>query len=226
MGNHDDVYVDADLTQHLALHLPGTEVVDSILLTRPGATDRNGIDGVDAVVTHGHLTDAWNGPGFALLGRAITWFATGLDDLPRLGDTVDGLPDEEATGRLLDGRGRNRLITLDPRFGGNRRFDSLDEQRLFEALAAAPPGGGWPWLVFGHTHFPMLTPQDAAGMPVRYANSGCARAGPGVHRIGMGSRGRGPAHAGPVAGRRGRPRADRDGGGRPPAGHGLNTSLR
>ena len=173
MGNHDDVYVDGDLNDHLAHHLPGTRVVDSVLLTRPGASDRHGIDGVDAVVTHGHLTDAWNGPGFAVLGRAITWLATGLDDLPRLGDAVDGLPDDEAVGRLLAGRGRNRLITLDPRYGGNRRFDSLDEQRLFQALGAVTPGRGWPWLIFGHTHFPMLCPQDADGVPVRYANSGC-----------------------------------------------------
>ena len=173
MGNHDDVYVDGDLVAHLAHHLPGTEMADTILLSAPGATDDDGIEGVEAVVAHGHLTDAWNGPGFAVLGRAITWLATGLDDLPGLGDTMDGLPDEEATGRLLGGQGRNRLITLDPRFGGNRRFDSLDEQRLFDALADDAPAGGWPWLVFGHTHFPMLRPEGTDGVAARYANSGC-----------------------------------------------------
>ena len=95
------------------------------------------------------------------------------------------LPDEEAVGRLLTGRARNRLITLDPRIGGNRRFDSLDEERLFshlaavatargEAIGAVRPDGsvGWPWLLFGHTHLPMLSPLDATGSPVRYANSG------------------------------------------------------
>jgi hypothetical protein len=174
MGNHDDVYVDDGLVEHLADHLPGTTMTDSLLLSRPGATTTDGITGIDAVVTHGHLTDAWNGPGFAVLGRAIMWIITSFDDLPRPRDTMEGLPDEEATSRLLGGGARNRLITLDPRFGGNRRFDSLDEQRLFDALDDARPAGGWPWLVFGHTHLPMLSPQGADGRAVRYANSGCA----------------------------------------------------
>jgi hypothetical protein len=184
MGNHDDVFDDPALCSHLATHLPGTEVVDTLLLTDGLLTDglltdglptegpaTGGIEGVRAVVAHGHLTDAWNGPGFALLGRAITWWATGLDDLPRL-TARDALPDEQAVGRLLDGTARNRLVTLDPRFGGNRRFDSLDEQRLFARLAEVAPSSTWPWLLFGHTHYPMLRPLDAAGTPVRYANSG------------------------------------------------------
>jgi hypothetical protein len=62
---------------------------------------------------------------------------------------------------------------VDARFGGNRRFDSLDEERLFDRLAVTAPVGGWPWLMFGHTHFPMLRPVDASGRVVRYANSGC-----------------------------------------------------
>ncbi|HRW40302.1 MAG TPA: hypothetical protein P5193_02030 [Microthrixaceae bacterium] len=197
MGNHDDVYEDEQMVQHLRRHLPGTEVVDTVLLTapervtsRPGATgprwgDREGLAAVDAVVAHGHLTDAWNGPGTALLGRIITWTATAFDDLPGLNGATNPLPDEEAVGRLLTGRARNRLITLDPRIGGNRRFDSLDEERLFshlaavatargEAIGAVRPDGsvGWPWLLFDHTHLPMLSPLDATGSPVRYANSG------------------------------------------------------
>lgn len=171
-GNHDDVYEDPDICEHLARHLPGTEVADTLLLVDgdPSA-EPGGIDEVRAVVAHGHLTDAWNGPGFALLGQAITWWATGLDDLPRV-TALDGLPDEQAVERLLSGRGRNRLVTLDPRFGGNRRFDSLDEERLFARLAECEPECGWPWIIFGHTHYPMLLPHDASGRPVRYANSG------------------------------------------------------
>lgn len=178
MGNHDDVFTDDQLVDHLRTHLPGSDVVDTILLTRPEAlaqpdgADGAGLDGVDAFVAHGHLTDAWNGPGMAFLGQAITWLATAFDDLPGLRGTFDGLPDEQALGRLLDGRARNRLITLDPRFGGNRRFDSLDEERLFGELRRTAPEGGWPWLLFGHTHLPMLRPVDADGRPARYANSG------------------------------------------------------
>ena len=94
--------------QHLRRHLPGAEVVDTVLLTapervtsRPGATgprwgDREGLAAVDAVVAHGHLTDAWNGPGTALLGRIITWTATAFDDLPGLNGATNPLPDEEA----------------------------------------------------------------------------------------------------------------------------------
>ncbi len=176
MGNHDDVFADDQLAEHLRNHLPHSDVVDTILLTRPEVIalgddgDDAGIDGVDGVVAHGHLTDAWNGPGVSFLGQALTWLATAFDDLPGLG--LDGLPGEQALGRLLSGHGRNRLITLDPRFGGNRRFDSLDEERLFAELGRTEPPGGWPWLLFGHTHIPMLRPLDATGGPVRYANSG------------------------------------------------------
>lgn len=174
LGNHDDVLVDPRLVERLRTHLPGVEVPDAIVLADAAAEAANGpsVGTVAAVVMHGHLTDAWNGPGLATLGRAATWVASGLDDLPT-GGALSGLPGELATDALLTGRGENRLITLDARYGGNRRFDSLDEQRLFARLAAAAPAEGWPWLILGHTHFPMLRPVDAGGTPVRYANSGC-----------------------------------------------------
>ena len=180
MGNHDDVLAGGllggrGLGERLVGHLPGTVVADTILLEHPGSSPADGIDGVAAVVAHGHLTDSWNGPGFALLGRAVTWMATSLDDLPRgaLAAKVDGLPEETSVARLRSGRGRNRLITVDPRYGGNRRLDSLDEERVFRRLAETEPEGGWPWLVHGHTHYPMLRPHNAEGTQVRYANSGC-----------------------------------------------------
>jgi hypothetical protein len=174
MGNHDDAYTDPKMVDYLtSAHLPGAEVVDNVLLCKEGAEPSHGISGVSAVISHGHLTDSWNGPGFAPLGRSITWLITGLDDLPKI-PKAGGLPDEQGLARLLGGRARNRLITVDPRYGGNRRFDSLDEQRLFSRLADCPPeSGDWPWLIFGHTHFPMLWPQDAEGKKVKYANSGC-----------------------------------------------------
>jgi len=174
LGNHDDVLADPQLVDRLAQHLPGVEVPDALVLTDLGAEATTGpsLDAVAAVVMHGHLTDAWNGPGLATLGRTATWVASGLDDLPT-GGALSGLPGEVATATLLGGRGENRLITLDERYGANRRFDSLDEERLFGQLARTAPEGGWPWLILGHTHFPMLRPLDAAGNPVRYANSGC-----------------------------------------------------
>ncbi len=172
IGNHDDVFTDPALVARLGQHLHAVDVPDAIVLERDGATADDGVSGVDAVVMHGHLTDAWNGPGLATLGRVVTWAATGLDDLPRPASTA-GLPEEPSPTALLGGRGENRLITVDPRYGGNRRFDSLDEERLFASLAAASHDHEWPWLIFGHTHFPMLRPVDASGTPVRYANSGC-----------------------------------------------------
>ena len=174
MGNHDDAYTDPKMVNYLtSAHLPGAEVVDTVLLCAQGAEPSTDISDVSAVISHGHLTDSWNGPGFAPLGRSITWLITGLDDLPKI-PKAGGLPDEQGLARLLGGRARNRLITVDPRYGGNRRFDSLDEERLFSRLDACPPDSGeWPWLIFGHTHFPMLWPQNAKGNKVKYANSGC-----------------------------------------------------
>ena len=172
MGNHDDVFADPELAEHLATHLPGVQVADTIMLSDTPAGPGVGIDDVAAIIAHGHLTDSWNGHGFAVLGRYVTWLATGLDDLPGV-RKVDALPDEADLDRLLAGHASNRLIELDSRYGGNRRFDSLDEERLFASLDEQRPEDGWPWLVYGHTHFPMLRPLNAAGDPVRYANSGC-----------------------------------------------------
>ncbi|MEI7886419.1 MAG: hypothetical protein WCJ04_03420 [Actinomycetes bacterium] len=174
MGNHDDAYTDPKMVEYLTTtHLPGAELTDTVLLCSAEAVPSDGIEGVLAIISHGHLTDSWNGPGFAPLGRSITWLITGLDDLPKI-PKAGGLPDEQGLARLLAGRARNRLITVDPRYGGNRRFDSLDEQRLFSRLAeCTPEAGSWPWLIFGHTHFPMLWPHDAEGNQVKYANSGC-----------------------------------------------------
>ena len=169
VGNHDDVLADRALVERLAEHLPGVSALDAIVLARSGPPR---VETTAAVIMHGHLTDAWNGPGLATLGRATTWLATTVDDLP-IAAGLDGLPGEPATAALLAGRGENRLISVDARFGGNRRFDSLDEERLFDRLAVTAPESGWPWLVFGHTHFPMLRPLDASGRTVRYANSGC-----------------------------------------------------
>ena len=145
MGNHDDAYEDPWLVARLGEHLPGVEVADTILLSHDGAGPEQGLDGVAGIVAHGHLTDSWNGPGFAALGRAITWWITGLDDLPGI-RRMDPLPDEAELDRLLGGRASNRLITVDPRYGGNRRFDSLDEERLFSRLTeCAPPRAGRGW---------------------------------------------------------------------------------
>jgi hypothetical protein len=170
LGNHDEAFTEDALADALERHLPGSRPVDTILLT-PGGFEGPGIDEVDAVISHGHLTDSWNGPGYSPLGRAITWIGMGLGELGAAG--TEGLPDEQSVPRLLEGRGRNRLITLDPRFGGNRRFDSLDEERLFAALDDDASEAGWPWMVFGHTHYPMFQPTTRRGGTVRYANSGC-----------------------------------------------------
>jgi len=179
MGNHDDVYADPGMVERLGHHLPGVEVADTILLSNTlssntlssNTSQDTSISDVEAVVAHGHLTDPWNGHGFATLGHYVTWLVTGLDDLPGA-RRVEQLPGDGLS-RLLNGRARNRLIQIGSRYGGNRRFDSLDEERLFAALREQEPQGGWPWLVYGHTHFPMLSPLDAQGRPVRYANSGC-----------------------------------------------------
>lgn len=175
VGNHDENMADPAVAERLRAHLPGVEPVDTVLLVDPGtgrrAEEVTQLSDVMAVVTHGHLTDSWNGPGYSALGRAITWLGLGFDQLAAT-RSGDSLPDEEAVSRLLAGRGRNRLISLDPRFGGNRRFDSLDEERLFAALLRDEPEDGWPWLLFGHTHYPMLCPHDREGNPTRYANSG------------------------------------------------------
>lgn len=172
IGNHDDVYDDPDVAEIFSSHLSGTEPAHTIVLTDPDTTPADGISHLDAVIAHGHLTDAWNGPPYGGLGRTVTWLGNGIDDLPR-GPRLDGLPPMSAVDQLLAGNARHRLTTVDPRYGGNSDLETLDEERLFDRLNETEPAEGWPWLIHGHTHLPMVRPMNSRDESVKYANSGC-----------------------------------------------------
>jgi len=165
IGNHDDVYADASLRRHLGTHLPGVRPVDHLVLRDRGGTTR-------AVVSHGHHTDGWNAPGRANLGRLASWAACMLTDLPFL-SAPEGLPTREESDAILAGTAANSLVEVDPLFGANRHYDSLDEELLFSAISPHLDQPPRPWLLFGHTHFPVYEPQSRTGRVWRrYANSG------------------------------------------------------
>lgn len=127
IGNHDDVYADPTLRQHLRTHVPGVRPVNHLVLrSRAGVTK--------AVITHGHHTDGWNAPGRANLGRLASWAACMLTDLPFL-SAPEGLPTREESAAILAGTASNSLVAVDPRFGANRHYDSLDEELLFSAVS-------------------------------------------------------------------------------------------
>ena len=165
IGNHDDVYADPTLRQHLRTHLPGARPVNHLVLrSRAGSTS--------AVITHGHHTDGWNAPGRANLGRLASWAACTLTDLPFL-STPEGLPTREESAAILAGTASNSLVAVDPLFGANRHYDSLDEELLFSAVSPHLDRPPRPWLLFGHTHFPVYEPLSRTGLTwKRYANSG------------------------------------------------------
>src|SRR5206468_1820950 len=65
----------------------------------------------------------------------------------------------------------DRLITVNPTFGANAQYDSLDEELLCDAVHAA--GLEDVWIILGHTHFPAAAPVSRNGRRwERYMNSG------------------------------------------------------
>ena len=170
VGNHDDVLADPAVADELRLVHAGLEVLDAVVVDRPG--------GPGAVITHGHHTDAWNAPDMAALGRLGTWLACHVRDVPLLG-LDPGLADEQASRRLLGGHQLDRLTAVSRWFGANLEQYSMDEVRLFDAAGRRwpsvtdPDGADDPVLVLGHTHLPLASPTAPDGRRWwRYLNSG------------------------------------------------------
>ena len=162
VGNHDDVFADERLTAALSEHV-GPVVMSDWIVLRSG-------DEVEAIILHGHVADGWNGPGRSTLGKLSSWMADLLKDAP-IPVTPDDLPSPTRTRELLSSRRRNGLLRVSPRFGASSAYDSLDEELLFDALGGAATVG--PWILMGHTHFPVLQPaSDTGARWWRYANSG------------------------------------------------------
>ncbi len=131
------------------------------------------------VITHGHHTDGWNAPTLSGLGRMGTWLGSALLDAPF--GANPGMPDADETERLVSGHLADLLTRVSRRFGANREMYSLDEVLMYDVWrrrwpAAAGPAASdhEPWLVFGHTHVPLIKPIDpeTGGVWSRYANSG------------------------------------------------------
>lgn len=163
VGNHDDVFLDPALAEEIAAVSGGVDPVDWVVLTHPDGS-------AAAVITHGHQTDGWNSPGRSNLGQAATWLANSFSDAPGL-EAPDSIPPRSLTLALLRGHLPNHLISVDQRFGTNMRYDSLDEERLFDAFGGASNLG--PWILLGHTHLPVFQPLSKSAVPwVRYVNSG------------------------------------------------------
>lgn len=162
VGNHDDVYLDRTIARILRDRI-GIEAVD--WLTFDADDGRTA-----AIVAHGHHTDGWCAPHRARLGKLSSWVAYTLLDVPRF-NTPSGLAPPRVTEAILAGRAANRLLEVNPVFGVNRSYDSLDEELLFAAMGDAAEDG--PWLLFGHTHVPVDMPRSRRGGTWRrYANSG------------------------------------------------------
>ena len=163
VGNHDDVYLDRALADSLSDLVGGIAICDVIVLE-----DHAG-EAV-AFITHGHQTDGWNAPGRAYLGKLATWAGNTLSDTPGL-EAPDTVPPRSLTTAFLRGQLPNRLLRVSKRFGTNSKYDSLDEELLFDAFGGAATNG--PWIILGHTHLPVLQPMSRSGVAwERYANSG------------------------------------------------------
>ncbi len=163
VGNHDDAYLDRKLSDDLAARSGGSQPVDVLVLERPDGS-------ASAIITHGHQTDGWNAAERAGLGRLATWFGCTIADVPGL-ESPDSVLPMSATLDLLEGRLPNRLLQVHRRFGANTKYDSVDEELLFDSFGGATSTG--PWFLLGHTHLPVMQPLSRTGVPWRrYVNGG------------------------------------------------------
>ncbi len=156
IGNHDDAFADPEVAAALRAVHPGLEVADFVAFDGP--------DGGVGVLTHGHHTDSWNGPGWSGLGRFGTSVASTIADLPVVGTEL-GVPAPGATDTFLGGRHESVLTPVNRWFGANRELYSVDEVLLFDAFrrqwGSGTAGGdldGGPFLLLGHTHLPLSWP--------------------------------------------------------------------
>ena len=163
-GNHDDSLSRPEVALALRLIIPGFAVQDLISLGEPGETP-------EAVLTHGHLTDPWNGPRGAWRGRIVTWLANSIADLR--GHEL-GITGSEAREALLGGRAGNRLRSIRGPFSMDRDQFTLNETEIHEAFADCFGEEAGPWLVLGHTHVPGDGPWDpgTSSRYRRYVNAG------------------------------------------------------
>ena len=164
VGNHDNPNSLPTVSDRLHFHLGIFPIGDYVAMrSRSGQ--------LIGVITHGHHTDAWNAPSRDNLGKLSTWVAGTLVDVPKM-RAPEGLPPREATDLLISGRMPDRLITVNPVFGANSSYDSLDEELLFDTVVAA--GFEDLWVLMGHTHSPVASPVSRNGeIWTRYLNSGC-----------------------------------------------------
>lgn len=163
-GNHDDSLTRPEVAAALKRIIPGFAVHDLISL---GELDQT----PEAVITHGHLTDPWNGPRGAWRGRIITSLANTIADLRGREMGITGATAREA---LVSGRAGNRLRSIRGPFSMDRDQFTLNETELHEAFADHFGEGAGPWLVMGHTHVPGDGPWDPGteSRYRRYVNSG------------------------------------------------------
>lgn len=163
-GNHDDPLSRPEVAAAMRRRLPGFAVRDVISLGEPDRTP-------EAVITHGHLTDPWNGPRGAWRGRIVTSLATTIADLR--GHEL-GITDGTARRAFLSGRAGNRLRSIRGPFSMDRDQFTLNETELHEAFADRFGEDAGPWLVLGHTHVPGDGPWDpgTGSRYRRYVNCG------------------------------------------------------
>lgn len=163
VGNHDNPTSRPMVADRLREHLGQFPLADYFALR-----DRSGR--LLGVICHGHHTDGWNAPERDNLGKLSAWIANTLIDVPRL-RTPEGLPPAGAEEQMLAGQMPDRLIAVNPTFGANSSYDSLDEELLYDAVHAADLDDLW--ILLGHTHFPVSSPISRSGRRwERYVNSG------------------------------------------------------
>lgn len=162
-GNHDGAYQFDDVVDVLRLVYPGIAMKDVIVLTGNGGSPTG-------VVTHGHKTDAWSADSCSFIGETFVSLSSALRDFS-MGLLQPGVPSPEDTLALWNSAPdaakphKNELKgppafnqTLGASFDSD--FSTMNETAVFDAVRNAYGGNGWPAILFGHTHGPLVDPAD------------------------------------------------------------------
>jgi UDP-2,3-diacylglucosamine pyrophosphatase LpxH len=163
VGNHDDVYRNQKMVDQLGAVFPGITVEEFIVLA-------NQNDEAQAIVTHGHQTDAWNSGACSFLGRTTTSITSAINSV--LPDAMElGVPKSRLWTEAID----NTLTEVSPLVGATLDTDSLNEPNLHKTYTDTFTEQG-PWLILGHTHAPRLKAHNPTTNTTwaRYINDGAA----------------------------------------------------
>jgi len=151
IGNHDDVWSDAEMEFVMDVFYPGITVNDYCILENAGTRE------TEVIIAHGHQSDIFNMPMCNFAGKAVTNLASEIYELS-FGEWNLFSKSKEDWMEEWTGKGfQNELQEIDL-----LEFESFSEYDLYKDFENSyGDSPKQPYLILGHTH----NPRDNAGVP-------------------------------------------------------------